>query len=127
MTQLLSKSEGQQSCRKKKQPLLADRDGGICRGRHRKRDLESKKYIQVWKEEKNKMTVDRSEEKLGIHRLGWKKYDMRLKGKQIVGGKKVLVFQAKRLQFANHKLRLRFLCFGQNSALHNRSIPASQL
>lgn len=32
--------------------------------------------------------MDRSEEKLGVHGPGWKKYDMRLRGKQIVEKRK---------------------------------------
>lgn len=36
---------------------------------------------------KNKMTVDRNEDKLWIQRMGWKKDDMRFRGKTCCGEK----------------------------------------
>lgn len=70
------------------------------------------------------MTVDRSEDELRVRRPGWKKDMMRFSGGKKQRRKKMCVFQSSRLQFANRKLCLRFLCFRHNRVLRNLSITA---
>ena len=117
MAQLLSKSEGSEEGKEKETQTITDGEWGIYRGTGRKGDLR-KERGGGWKQEDGGQARWRAADTEKQMEKGGDEVS-----RKTSRGGKVCVFQSRRLQFANHKLRLRFLCLKCNSVLRNHSAP----